>query len=342
MIKVREASLKDSRDIWEWRNNKHSLSMFKNSNYVSFDSHDIWFQNKITDHQTKIYVGYLDNKRKIGIVRFDKHNDSDYLISINTNPEYRGQQLSSTLLKTCIRDFRKTNNCKLVAEIHKNNLASKNIFLKSKFELVNEKGDFGSWILEESKIIKMSAVLCLSHEVSSIKNEYILSEDSYQRLKKTKALIDGDNDIDYLIFTGWNAGTLDLSIAEIMKNKYIGDGNINSIGELKILLESLPKDTVGEAIYSAKNIFNEMNPTDLYIVTSDWHMPRAKEIFTSILSINRNIKIHFCSVKGEKSEADKEKNNKSIYEFRKMFKNWDGKSLPDLEILLIKTHKLYN
>ena len=188
----------------------------------------------------------------------------------------------------------------------------------------------------------MRAILCLCHEISLTKKGYILSKDSNERLKKTKALTEGKNDIDYLIFTGWNAGALDLSIAEIMKKKYITDGNINSIGESKILLESLPKDTVGEAIYTAKNIFNEMNPTDLYIVTSDWHMPRAKEKITSIFSFNKNINLHFYSVKGGKSEAEKEKNNKSIHEFRRMLENWDGKSLTELEFLLIKSHKLYN
>ena len=316
--------------------------MFKNSNYVSFNSHNIWFQNKIRDSKTKIYIGYFDDKRKIGLVRFDKQDDSKCLISINSNPEYRGQKLSSTLLKACIRNYRKTNNCKLIAEIHQNNIASKNIFLKSNFQLVNEKGNFGLWTLKEGKTIKMSAVLCLCHEISLTKKGYILSTDSNERLKKTRSFIESKNDIDYLIFTGWNAGSLDLSIAEIMKKKYIADGNVNSIGASKILLEPLPKDTVGEAVYTAKNIFNEMAPTDLYIVTSDWHMPRAKEIFVSIFSFNKNINLHFYGVKGEKSQSEKEKNNKSILEFRRMLENWDGKSLDKLEFLLIKTHKLYN
>lgn len=342
MIKIREASIKDSKAIWEWRNDKHSLSMFKNSNYVSFNSHNIWFQNKIRDSKTKIYIGYFDDKRKIGLVRFDKQNDSKCLISINSNPEYRGKKLSSTLLKACIRNYRKINNCKLVAEIHKNNIASKNIFLKSNFQLVNEKGNFGLWALKKGKTIKLSAVLCLCHEINLTKKGYILSKDSNERLKKTRSLTQGKNDIDYLIFTGWNTGSLDLSIAEIMKKKYIADGNISGIDGSKILLEPLPKDTVGEAIYTAKNIFNEMAPTDLYIVTSDWHMQRAKEIFKSIFSFNKDINLHFCSVRGEKSQFEKEKINKSIFEFRRMLENWDGKSLDELEFLLIKTHKLYN
>lgn len=189
---------------------------------------------------------------------------------------------------------------------------------------------------------KLSAVLCLCHEISLTKKGYILSKDSDERLKKTRSLTEEKNDIDYLIFTGWNAGSLDLSMAEIMKKKYIADGNFSGIDESKILLEPLPKDTVGEAVYTAKNIFNEMTPTDLYIVTSDWHMPRAKEIFKSIFSFNKNINLHFCSVRGEKSQFEKEKINKSIFEFRRMIENWDGKSLDELEFLLIKTHKLYN
>lgn len=62
MIKIREVSLEDSIAIWEWRNDKHSLSMFKNLNYVNFNSHNIWFQNKIRDSKTKIYIGYFDDK----------------------------------------------------------------------------------------------------------------------------------------------------------------------------------------------------------------------------------------------------------------------------------------
>ena len=44
-------------------------------------------------------------KEKIGLVRFDKQNNSKCLVSINSNPTYRGQKLSSTLLKASIRNY---------------------------------------------------------------------------------------------------------------------------------------------------------------------------------------------------------------------------------------------
>ncbi|MDB9959464.1 GNAT family N-acetyltransferase [Gammaproteobacteria bacterium] len=127
-ILIREAGQNDSKDIFEWRNDLESRSMFINSDLVTFDEHDRWFSEAIRSPFKYIYIGEIGGK-KIGITRFDfdkKEHQTE--VSININPNFRGKGYGKKLLIESINKFQVENETTLVARIKKKNIGSRKIF----------------------------------------------------------------------------------------------------------------------------------------------------------------------------------------------------------------------
>jgi L-amino acid N-acyltransferase YncA len=132
---IKKVTKKDSLEIRLWRNDKRSIFYSKSKKKVTLETHSKWFEKTLNDKKIKFYIGYLVKKKlkkKVGVVRFDIK--SKYvLISINLNPIMRGKNLSHVLLNAAIKKFLKFKKIKLIAEIKKNNLASINCFMKTRF-----------------------------------------------------------------------------------------------------------------------------------------------------------------------------------------------------------------
>ncbi len=137
-IFLRGAKISDAKEIWKWRNDPLTRSMFKNKDYVEFKDHIIWYRKKLKDQNTFFYIGESFGV-KAGIVRID-HLNNEGEVSINMNPDLRGMSLSETLLKDSINSFLKAKPLsELVAYIDKKNLASIRLFQKVGFTLVESK-----------------------------------------------------------------------------------------------------------------------------------------------------------------------------------------------------------
>ena len=136
---IRNLDENDKDDIFKWRNDKISRSMFFESSVVSRESHDKWFFKSINDKSKKIYIGE-HKKKKIGICRFEKRKySSTSEISINMNPIFRGKGLASRFLKLSIDCYSKQNNINLIAKIKKKNLKSQKLFKNVGFFLSKTK-----------------------------------------------------------------------------------------------------------------------------------------------------------------------------------------------------------
>jgi L-amino acid N-acyltransferase YncA len=132
---IKKVTKKDSLEIRLWRNDRKSIFYSKNKKKITLEAHSKWFEKTLNDKKIKIYIGYLVKKKlkkKVGVVRFNIKNKYA-LISINLNPIMRGKKLSHVLLDAAIKKFLKFKKIKLIAEIKKNNLASINCFMKTKF-----------------------------------------------------------------------------------------------------------------------------------------------------------------------------------------------------------------
>ena len=63
---IRNADLSDLQDIFEWRNDSFSRSMFLSSEVVSLNEHIDWYQRSLRNPHSRIYIGSIDDL-KIGV-----------------------------------------------------------------------------------------------------------------------------------------------------------------------------------------------------------------------------------------------------------------------------------
>ncbi len=181
-----------------------------------------------------------------------------------------------------------------------------------------------------------SAVICLSHMLDESNN---LSFDSSNRIEKACDIFLNKKS-EYLITTGWKyKDEINKPLSKIMAEYAITNFNIP---EESIFEVPSAKDTIGEA-YFIKKFFCLKNKdiNNLFIVTSDWHRPRASEIFNFIFGDVLDPKIFFYSVKGESGLRKKELNNNSILKFRKLKKACSKGNLDEIYSKMLKNHDLY-
>ena len=142
-IIIKPALIQDSYDIWQWRNDQHTREMSLDSVPIGWISHDNWFRNTLKNSQRVTYVGYLEDRDKIGVCRFDIDSNLNIAyVSINLNPAYRGKKLSYPLLKLCMERFWTHTQISLIAIIKKNNLGSQKCFIAAGFIFDNQDSFF--------------------------------------------------------------------------------------------------------------------------------------------------------------------------------------------------------
>ncbi len=177
-------------------------------------------------------------------------------------------------------------------------------------------------------------VVCLSHEVTDSNN---LSYDSKRRIDFACKLFKDDK-CDVLITTGWKyRRDMKNSLAKVMADRA---KKIHKIPDSKIILETSSKDTVGEAVFIRK-ILRSSDIKKIKVVTSDWHLNRAKEIFDFVF-FNESFSIEFKTIKGTKKSARTERKNNSIEIFRDTFLPLQERSLESIYNRMIDSHKLYS
>lgn len=130
---IRTADLSDLRDIFEWRNDFFSRSMFLNSEVVSLNDHIDWYHRYLKNPHKIIYIGSI-NKLKVGMVRFDFDEDTmQSEVSINLNPSLRGKGFGLKLLSKSISIYKQSKDTPLIATVKKGNDSSLRTFTKFGF-----------------------------------------------------------------------------------------------------------------------------------------------------------------------------------------------------------------
>jgi len=132
-MKIRKAIIHDCEDLLNWRNDPLTRSMSIEGSEILIEDHNKWFKDSLKSQSRIIYIGEL-NGEKIGVCRFDIFNNKSYSeISINLNPDFRGQGISFKLLDNAIKEFKSSYSLDIHAKIKRANKASLKIFKKSGF-----------------------------------------------------------------------------------------------------------------------------------------------------------------------------------------------------------------
>ncbi len=163
-MKIRNINQKDSKDLFEWRNDFGSRKMSFEKKKITLEEHEKWFKESIRSPNKIFYIGEYSGI-KIGVCRFEFNNKKNVSeISININPNERGKGYGRKLLTNAIETYLKNKNCILTAKIKKENTISLELFSSSGF-LVTKK---------DKGIIYMELKNKLSFKKVTIKDTLIL------------------------------------------------------------------------------------------------------------------------------------------------------------------------
>jgi len=141
---IDNASLQDSKDIFNWRNDQKTRAMYVKGEEITWQHHSEWFSKVMKSPNNIIYIG-RDKKSKtsIGMVRFDIIQDQNLSeVSINLNPIWRGKRVSSELLSGAIKQFKSIYDIPILAKVKKKNIASVKCFERSLFQLEDKDEDY--------------------------------------------------------------------------------------------------------------------------------------------------------------------------------------------------------
>lgn len=134
MLELRNIEPADINDLFEWRNHPDVRKNSFNTDSISWDEHEKWFNVKIKDPNTTIYIAYYKEK-KIGSIRFE-NKDNVIKINVMLNPDFLGKGLGTETIRLGTEKFvsEKGQDRPIVAEIKTGNIASIKAFQKAGFK----------------------------------------------------------------------------------------------------------------------------------------------------------------------------------------------------------------
>jgi L-amino acid N-acyltransferase YncA len=117
---------------------------------VSPEQHASWFSSALRDRDTALLIAE-SHGMPIATCRFEPTDSTrnTFLISINVAPNHRGHGMGLALLSSGISRFFDAHHSHLLAEIHKENIASERIFKNVGFKLLGADGDFNRFWLQK-------------------------------------------------------------------------------------------------------------------------------------------------------------------------------------------------
>lgn len=126
-LKLRRAEKEDCHFLYELRNEEEVRKNSFQTEQFSYESHVAWFERKLEEKNTRIYILEKDGER-IGQARVDLEGQNGE-ISYALCPEARGCGYSKWMLGSLEEELREQAACrKLIAEVKRENIASQKIF----------------------------------------------------------------------------------------------------------------------------------------------------------------------------------------------------------------------
>ena len=180
---------------------------------------------------------------------------------------------------------------------------------------------------------KFDALIVLSH----LMNEYgELNLESKLRADKAASIFK-NNFSKKIITCGWEyRKDSDLKISEAMKLYLINKHNINS---KDIILEPKSRDTVGDAVFTRKYLEENLDFKKLAVITSSYHINRAKYIFNFVYDNKYDISFYNCDLKNNFFKIKSEEESLNI--FKKTFSGIKEGDLSSIYKRMIEKHPLY-
>lgn len=164
-----------------------------------------------------------------------------------------------------------------------------------------------------------------------------LNDETICRATLAASLIKG-NFSKRIIACGWDYHqNSDLSLAAAIK-KYLN--NFLKIPPSAIFCETKSRDTVGDALFTKLDFAIPNDWRKLCIVTSDYHVKRAKRIFEFVYG--KKYKLEMVGSKTLRKKQYKSRESRSLNAFMKTFENIHAGNDSAILNRLKNSHPLYN
>ncbi|WP_341363564.1 YdcF family protein [Thalassospira sp. SN3W] len=181
----------------------------------------------------------------------------------------------------------------------------------------------------------MKAVAILSHVMSQ---EGILGEETVSRVDKSLEVF-YEFKCNFLITSGWDyRNDTDLKIGSVVREYIVNKININPSC---VLEDTSSRDTVGDAFFIRKKI-RDLSVKRLFVITSDYHVDRARLIFESFFDAIADIKVLGVETRVSNTAAVKNHEECSVQAFRKTFEGVDFSSDHEVTNAMSTKHPFYN
>lgn len=140
-IQLERADNIDLIPLFKLANDPYVRSNSFTNKEITLEEHKSWFQNLLADASRLLLVAKIDN-RLLGQVRFDR-KDSEIVTSISVSSEFRGFGLGEILLRISLDKLHQEwpDAKSILAFIKNDNMASRFIFEKVGYSLIEERDD---------------------------------------------------------------------------------------------------------------------------------------------------------------------------------------------------------
>ncbi|MFG6535315.1 GNAT family N-acetyltransferase [Sulfitobacter sp. 1A16787] len=139
-VTLRSVEIADCGRIYRWRYAGNSSRFYLTSDVPNYQEHVAWVTKNLAAEDRKLLVGQIDGLA-VSHIRLD-HGASETEVSIYVDPGRRGMRIGYRSLHAAIQLHHHTRGDKLVARLHRDNVASVKLFSTCGFVEMGRKNDF--------------------------------------------------------------------------------------------------------------------------------------------------------------------------------------------------------
>lgn len=104
MLRLRRCRPGDCRLLWKWANEPLVRQLAFEQEPIRWDDHRRWFEEKMADPMTHIFIGENRQGQPLGQVRLDVDRDLQAMISISVDPDFRSGGFGWLLMRRVLEE----------------------------------------------------------------------------------------------------------------------------------------------------------------------------------------------------------------------------------------------
>lgn len=133
-IKLRKITKNDLEILWHWANEPAARKSAFSSTEITWETHISWFNSKLNDPNTYIFIAENSFNEPVGQIRFEDSEGFGAVIDVNIDKNQRGLGIGNLLINTAVEKiFRETPIEIVHAFIKPTNIGSIKVFEKAQF-----------------------------------------------------------------------------------------------------------------------------------------------------------------------------------------------------------------